>query len=51
MENGESAYHIGFRIYKLSNKDKEESELKPNFFNNAANIVRKTDTWLNSREV
>ena len=46
-----SAKNIGFRIYKVSNKDKKEPIFGPNFINNSSNVVEKTQTWIDYREV
>ena len=45
------AENIGFRIYKVSNKDKKEPIFGPNFINNSNNVVDKTQTWIDYREV
>ena len=51
MKDRKSAENIGFRIYKVSNKDKKEPIFGPNFINNPANVVDKTQTWIDYREV
>ena len=51
MKDRKSAENIGFRIYKVSNKDKKEPIFGPNFINNSANVVDKTQTWIDYREV
>ena len=51
MKDRKSAKNIGFRIYKVSNKDKKEPIFGPNFINNPNNVVDKTRTWIDYREV
>ena len=46
-----SARNIGFRIYKVTNKDRKEPIFGPNFINNSLNVVDKTQTWIDYREV
>ena len=51
MKDRKSAKNIGFRIYKVSNKDKNEPIFGQNFINNSNNVVDKTQTWIDYREV
>ena len=51
LKDRKSAKNIGFRIYKVSNKDKKEPIFGPNFINNSSNVVEKTQTWIDYREV
>ena len=51
MTDRKSAKNIGFRIYKVLKKDMQEPIFGPNFINNSSNVVEKTKTWVDYREV
>ena len=51
MKDRKSAKNIGFRIYKVSNKDKNTPTFGQNFINDSKNVVDKTQTWIDYREV
>ena len=44
-------HHIGLRVYKLSPEASEEPLLGPDFIDNAYNIVKKSEAFVNLREV
>ena len=46
-------HNIGFRVYKLSQEKSQEPLflLEPNFINHVGNLVQKTETFVNAREV
>ena len=44
-------HSIGFRVYKLSPEKSQEPLLDPKFIDNGVNVVQKTASFVNAREV